>query len=140
MDLPADLYLFIYVMDDIDDSSSGTLESWRHFLCLTVRILPATNVHTALGSSAHAYQCRMNIKHFIIGSYFYSQFCSGEHYHSISHISWIQSLQSKLMKVYSQNNEDGVIEEIFNYIGTTNKVYVEFGASDGQQCNTRHLR
>lgn len=54
--------------------------------------------------------------------------------------NWIQGLQTKGKRVFSQNDEDGVIEEIFDYIGTTNKVYVEFGASDGQECNTRFLR
>ena len=29
-------------------------------------------------------------------------------------------------KVYSQNDEDGIIHEIFNRIGTTNKVFIEF--------------
>ena len=53
---------------------------------------------------------------------------------------WVHGLQSKGRRVYSQNDEDGVLEEVFNYIGTTNKVYVEFGASDGQECNTRFLR
>ena len=53
---------------------------------------------------------------------------------------WIQGLKSKGRRIYSQNDEDGVIEEIFNFIGTTNKIYVEFGASDGQECNTRLLR
>ena len=53
---------------------------------------------------------------------------------------WIQSLQSKGRRVFSQADEDGVIEEVFNFVGTTNKVYVEFGASDGQECNTRYLR
>ena len=53
---------------------------------------------------------------------------------------WILGLQSKGWRVYSQNDEDGVIQEIFNHIGTTNKVYVEFGASDGKECNTRFLR
>ena len=54
--------------------------------------------------------------------------------------NWIQSLQSKGRRVFSQADEDGVIEEVFNHVGTTNKVYVEFGASDGQECNTRYLR
>lgn len=30
-------------------------------------------------------------------------------------------------KVYSQNDEDGIIAEIFNRIGTTDKRFVEFG-------------
>ena len=29
-------------------------------------------------------------------------------------------------KVYSQFDEDGIIEEIFKRIGTTNKVFIEF--------------
>ncbi|NLI14431.1 hypothetical protein [Pelotomaculum propionicicum] len=41
--------------------------------------------------------------------------------------------------VMSQNGEDGIIEEIFNRIGTTNKYFVEFGISDGRECNTGYL-
>lgn len=32
-------------------------------------------------------------------------------------------------KIYSQNGEDGIIEHIFNCIGTTNKIAVEIGVS-----------
>lgn len=39
-------------------------------------------------------------------------------------------------KVFSQNDEDGIIEEIFNRIGTTNKIFVEFGVSSGLETNT----
>lgn len=45
-------------------------------------------------------------------------------------------------KVYSQNGEDGILEHIFNTIGTTNKVAVEFGVSAGGggiETNTRLL-
>ena len=42
-------------------------------------------------------------------------------------------------KVYSQNDEDGIIEEIFNRIGTTNKIFVEFGVQNGLECNTHYL-
>ena len=42
-------------------------------------------------------------------------------------------------KIYSQNGEDGIIQSIFNRIGTTNKYCVEFGVEDGTECNTRYL-
>ena len=42
-------------------------------------------------------------------------------------------------KVYSQNDEDGIIEEIFNRVGTTNKIFIEFGVENGLQCNSHYL-
>lgn len=42
-------------------------------------------------------------------------------------------------KVYSQNDEDGIINEIFNRIGTENKTFIEFGVSDGLECNCHSL-
>lgn len=42
-------------------------------------------------------------------------------------------------KVYSQNGEDGIIDNIFKRIGTTNKFFVEFGVGDGNECNTSYL-
>lgn len=41
--------------------------------------------------------------------------------------------------VFSQNGEDGIIHEIFNRIGTTNKFFCEFGVEDGLECNTTLL-
>lgn len=42
-------------------------------------------------------------------------------------------------KVYSQNDEDGIIAEIFRRIGTTNRYFVEFGVQDGLECNSHYL-
>ena len=42
-------------------------------------------------------------------------------------------------QVYSQNGEDGIIQEIFKRIGTTNKFFFEFGVENGIQCNTLAL-
>lgn len=42
-------------------------------------------------------------------------------------------------QVYSQNGEDGIIAEIFNRIGITNKYFVEFGAENGMANNTTYL-
>jgi hypothetical protein len=50
-----------------------------------------------------------------------------------------KSLVPYNMKVYSQNGEDGIIQEIFNRIGTTNKVFVEFGVGNGLENNTLTL-
>src|SRR6476661_6378898 len=42
-------------------------------------------------------------------------------------------------KVYSQNDEDGIIEEIFRRIGTTSRVFLEFGVENGLENNTLNL-
>jgi len=51
-------------------------------------------------------------------------------------------VESYEKKVYSQNGEDGIIEYIFNSIGVTNKIAVEFGVNSsehGAESNTRLL-
>jgi hypothetical protein len=42
-------------------------------------------------------------------------------------------------KVYCQNDEDGIIAEIFRRIGTTSRTFVEFGVETGVECNTAKL-
>jgi hypothetical protein len=42
-------------------------------------------------------------------------------------------------KVYSQCDEDGIIQEIFKRIETTNRIFVEFGVESGIECNTVKL-
>ena len=42
-------------------------------------------------------------------------------------------------KVYSENDEDGIIQEIFKRIGVTNQVFVEFGVQDGLESNGHFL-
>ena len=42
-------------------------------------------------------------------------------------------------KVFSQSDEDGIINEIFRRIGSTNRIFVEFGVGDGLENNTTAL-
>ncbi len=42
-------------------------------------------------------------------------------------------------KVYSQSDEDGIIQEIFKRIGTSNRTFIEFGVETGVECNTVKL-
>ena len=39
-------------------------------------------------------------------------------------------------KTYSQGGEDGILQEVFRRIGTTNRFFVEFGCGDGTENNT----
>ncbi len=42
-------------------------------------------------------------------------------------------------QAFSQFGEDGIIAEIFNRIGFTNKYFVEFGVEDGNETNSTYL-
>jgi len=42
-------------------------------------------------------------------------------------------------RVYSQNDQDGMIQEICNRIGITNRVFIEFGCDNGIENNTHYL-
>ena len=42
-------------------------------------------------------------------------------------------------KVHSQSDEDGIIAEIFQRIGTKNKNFIEFGVEHGIECNSLWL-
>ena len=42
-------------------------------------------------------------------------------------------------KVYSQSDEDGIIQEIFKRIGTSSRTFIEFGVETGVECNTVKL-
>ena len=45
----------------------------------------------------------------------------------------------KGFKVYSQNEEDGIIEDIFNDIGIKNKIFCEIGIGNCIENNTHYL-
>jgi len=55
-------------------------------------------------------------------------------------IEWIDALETKEKKIFSQNGEDGIVEAIFDRIGEGEKYYVEFGTENGNEVNTRVLR
>ena len=42
-------------------------------------------------------------------------------------------------KVYSQNDEDGILQEIFQRIGIKHKIFIEFGVGDGLENNTLYF-
>jgi hypothetical protein len=48
-------------------------------------------------------------------------------------------LLSKGYKVFSQNQEDGMIAEVFRRIGTSSRRFIEFGIEDGLECNSTFL-
>lgn len=68
---------------------------------------------------------------------------------NINGIIWEEELYSRInnplclerygFKVYSQNDEDGIIEEIFTRIGSKSKKFVEFGVQNGIESNGHYL-
>lgn len=62
-----------------------------------------------------------------------------EHLYNNPKYSNSKRLNKAEYQVFSQNGEDGIIAEIFNRIGTTNKYFIEFGVEDGLECNSTIL-
>jgi hypothetical protein len=62
-----------------------------------------------------------------------------ENLHKNSKYDSPKKLNRYEFKVFSQAGEDGIISEIFNRIGTTNKFFVEFGVGNGLENNSAYL-
>ncbi len=54
---------------------------------------------------------------------------------------WLQAndLRAFERRVYSQNGEDGIIQEILKRIGAQSRYFVEFGVESGVECNCARL-
>jgi len=50
-----------------------------------------------------------------------------------------QDLRRSERRVYSQNGEDGIIQEVLRRIGLSTRCFVEFGVEDGGECNCARL-
>jgi hypothetical protein len=62
-----------------------------------------------------------------------------EHLHNNPKYANNKRLNRHEYQVFSQNGEDGIIQEIFNRIGISNKYFVEFGVTDGLESNSLFL-
>jgi hypothetical protein len=62
-----------------------------------------------------------------------------EHLFNNPKYAFSKRLNKHEYQVFSQNGEDGIIQEIFNRIGCTNKYFVEFGVENGLECNSTNL-
>ena len=49
------------------------------------------------------------------------------------------AIENSGYKVYSQNDEDGIIQEIFKRIGTKTKEFIELGVDSGLESNSHYL-
>ncbi|MDR2087508.1 MAG: FkbM family methyltransferase [Dysgonamonadaceae bacterium] len=76
---------------------------------------------------------RIRTNAILLGDLLRSTLLNSPRYHDASR------LEPYGFKVYSQNDEDGIIQEIFNRIGITSKTFVEFGVGDGLENNTAYL-
>jgi hypothetical protein len=54
---------------------------------------------------------------------------------------WLQAgdLRAYERRVYSQNGEDGILQEILRRVGTAGRFFVEIGVESGRECNCARL-
>jgi hypothetical protein len=89
----------------------------------------AAAIHHRLGRLKHLLRARQERlqKDLIV-----TTLLEGERYGDPRHLCRFEA------QVYSQHGEDGILSEIFRRIGETNRVFVEVGAGDGEENNTRY--
>jgi hypothetical protein len=61
------------------------------------------------------------------------------HVDKVKKLSKVKSLEEVEFKVFSQFGEDGIIQYLINKLKIDNKIFVEFGASNYLESNTRFL-
>lgn len=93
-------------------------------------VLLTRNVHAEVVTTNYILG---NIKNILIDSYIQKNLFENPKY--FNH----KKLTKYEFQVYSQNGEDGIIQEIFTRIGTTDKFFVEFGVQNGLECNSLFL-
>jgi len=74
-----------------------------------------------------------NANHLQINEYLLKNLYNNEKYANTGRLNKFE------FQAFSQFGEDGIIEEIFNRIGTTNKYFVEFGVETGVETNSTYL-
>jgi hypothetical protein len=62
-----------------------------------------------------------------------------ERQHALAQLESVRDLRAYEHRVHSQNGEDGILREILNRIGVTNRYFVEFGVESGSECNCAEL-
>ncbi|KAJ3285431.1 hypothetical protein HDU76_008142, partial [Blyttiomyces sp. JEL0837] len=62
-----------------------------------------------------------------------------KHLKGHQYLNFIHKIESRERRIYSQYNEDGIIEYIFDNISPVSKYYVEFGTENCSECTTRYL-
>ncbi|HTI10234.1 MAG TPA: hypothetical protein VL832_16820 [Puia sp.] len=63
----------------------------------------------------------------------------GKHLFQNPRYQSLKRLNKFEFQAFSQHGEDGIIEEIFNRIGSTNKYFIEFGVENGTESNSTYL-
>ncbi len=71
-----------------------------------------------------------------VASRFYRRWCRANKLKALARLDGLNEFEQRH---FSQGGEDGIISALALRIGTTNRFFVEFGVSDGSECNTAAL-
>lgn len=110
--------------------------NWRHVriviifcLMLSAIVLCLFFLRQHLRNQRNIHYSLADIKRTLLEDYIQTNLYNNPKYNG-------KKLNKNEFQVFSQAGEDGIIEEIFNRIGSKTNYFVEFGAGDGSENNT----